>query len=121
MNIQTVRYYERRGLLPQAPRSQAGYRQYGDDTVARLQFINRAQELGFQLEEIREHLELRIEHGDACTTVEAKAKAKIETFDRRKIRELERMRSVLANLVEACEAREPTGDCPILETLSESE
>lgn len=120
VNVQTVRYYERRGLLPEPPRTRAGYRQYGGDTVQRLRFIKRAQELGFQLEEIAELLDLRIAHGDACATVEAKALAKIDMVDG-KIRELQRMRSVLANLVEACEARELTGECPILETLSEDE
>jgi Hg(II)-responsive transcriptional regulator len=120
VNIQTVRYYERRGLLPKPPRSHSGYRQYDVDAIARLRFIKRAQDLGFQLEEIAELLSLRIEHGGACSAVEAKTKAKIDTVDG-KIRELQRMRSVLANLVAACEAREVTADCPILETLSEAE
>lgn len=120
VNIQTVRYYERRGLLPEAPRSRAGYRQYEDDTVARIRFIKRSQQLGFQLEEIGELLDLRIEHGDACAAVEARAMAKIDTVDG-KIRELNRIRVVLSNLVEACEVRAPTGDCPILASLSEEE
>ncbi|HEX9728064.1 MAG TPA: MerR family DNA-binding protein [Gemmatimonadales bacterium] len=120
VNLQTVRYYERRGLLPAPPRSRAGYRQYGGDTVSRLRFIKRAQELGFQLEEIKELLDLRVEHGDACTAVEAKAQAKIDTVDG-KIRELRRLRAVLASLVASCAARELTADCPILETLSEDD
>jgi len=120
VNIQTVRYYERRGLLPEAPRSRAGYRQYDRDAVTRLRFIKRAQDLGFQLEEIAELLSLRVEHGDACSAVEARAMAKIETVDG-KIRELRRLRGVLANLVAACEAREMTADCPILEMLSEED
>lgn len=118
VNIQTVRYYERRGLLPQAPRTASGYRQYDTDAVARLRFIRRAQDLGFSLEEIAELLELRVEHGAACAAVEAKAKAKIAMVEK-KIDELERMRMVLEELARSCELREPTSDCPILETLSE--
>ena len=118
VNIQTVRYYERRGLLPEAPRTQAGYRTYDPDAVARLRFIKRAQDLGFSLEEISELLELRVEHGAACTAVEAKAKEKIATVEQ-KIDELERMKRVLFELAHACDLREPTSDCPILEALSE--
>ena len=118
VNIQTVRYYERRGLLPKAPRTASGYRQYDADAVARLRFIKRAQDLGFSLEEIAGLLELRVEHGAACAAVEATAKEKIAMVEK-KIGELERMRMVLAELARACELREPTSDCPILETLSE--
>lgn len=118
VNVQTVRYYERRGLLPKAPRTASGYRTYDTDVVARLRFIKRAQDLGFSLEEITELLELRVEHGAACTAVEAKAKDKIAMVER-KIDELQRMKSVLTELSRACEQRELTGDCPILEALSE--
>lgn len=118
VNVQTVRYYERRGLLPKAPRTASGYRTYDTEAVARLRFIKRAQDLGFSLEEITELLELRVEHGAACTAVEAKAKDKIAMVER-KIDELQRMKSVLTELSRACEQRELTGDCPILEALSE--
>ncbi len=118
VNIQTVRYYERRGLLPRAPRTASGYRQYDPDAVARLRFIKRAQDLGFSLEEIAELLELRVEHGAACAAVEAKANEKIAMVEK-KIGELERMKTVLVELSRACDLREPTSDCPILETLSE--
>lgn len=118
VNVQTVRYYERRGLLPKAPRTASGYRTYDTEAVARLRFIKRAQDLGFSLEEITELLELRVEHGAACTAVEAKVKDKIAMVER-KIDELQRMKSVLTELSRACEQRELTGDCPILEALSE--
>jgi len=119
VNLQTVRYYERRGLLPRPPRAASGYRQYDANAVARLRFIKRAQDLGFSLAEIGELLELRIEHGAACAAVEARAREKIAMVDR-KIGELKRMPMVLAELARACEVREPTSDCPILEMLSES-
>ena len=118
VNIQTVRYYERRGLLPEAPRTPSGYRTYEPEAVARLRFIKRAQDLGFSLEEIAELLKLRVEHGAACEAVEAKAKEKIAMVEKR-IDDLRRMRTVLVELSQACDLREPTSDCPVLETLSE--
>ena len=81
VNIQTVRYYERRGLMARPARTRSGYRQYGDDTVARLRFIKRAQMLGFSLHEIQELLELRVQHASACGTIEAKTEQKIELVD----------------------------------------
>src|SRR2546425_2915207 len=69
VNIQTIRYYERRGLFPTPRRTPAGYRQYADDAVARLRFIKHAQELGFSLQEIQELLGLRVRHGAACDAV----------------------------------------------------
>ena len=118
VNIQTVRYYERRGLLPEAPRTPAGYRTYEDEAIARLRFIKRAQDLGFSLEEITELLELRVEHAAACEAVEAKAKEKIAMVEK-KIAELNRMKTVLVELSRSCDLRTPTSDCPILEMLSE--
>ncbi len=118
VNIQTVRYYERRGLMPKAPRTRSGYRQYGDEAVARLRFIRRAQDLGFSLEEIRGLLELRVRGTSsvACEQVEAKTRQKISLVEG-KIRELKGIRRGLEQLVSACQTRNPTGDCPILEAL----
>src|SRR5574338_116078 len=98
VNIQTVRYYERRGLLPAPRRSTAGYRQYPEDVVPRIRFIKRAQELGFTPEEIAELLALLV---------------------RQELGELENLKRVLEGLVEACERRAPTAECPILEALEE--
>src|SRR6266581_4859338 len=66
VNVQTIRYYERRGLVPTPRRTASGYRQYTDDAVARLRFIKHAQELGFSLQEIQELLGLRVRHAAAC-------------------------------------------------------
>ncbi len=118
VNIQTVRYYERRGLLPEAPRTPGGYRMYDPEADARLRFIKRAQDLGFSLEEIAELLEFRVEHGAACEAVEAKAEEKIAMVEK-KMGELRRIKTVLVELSRACDLREPTSDCPVLETLSE--
>src|SRR5437879_11897403 len=78
VNIQTIRYYERRGLFAAPKRTPAGYRQYADDAVARLRFIKHAQELGFSLREIQELLGLRVRHGAACDAVERKTSQKHE-------------------------------------------
>jgi MerR family copper efflux transcriptional regulator len=118
VNIQTVRYYERRGLLLQPARTRAGYRQYPPEAADRLRFIKRAQELGFSLQEIGELLALSVKHASACAAVEARARDKIGLVNR-KISELQRMKRTLQHLAAACQAREPTSDCPILEALEE--
>ncbi len=118
VNTQTIRYYERRGLFPTPRRTPAGYRQYAEDAVARLRFIKHAQELGFSLKEIQELLALRVRHGAACDAVERKTHAKIALVEAR-IRELQRMKRTLQRLAVACESRQPTADCPILEALEE--
>ncbi len=116
VNVQTIRYYERRGLFPTPRRTPAGYRQYSEDAVARLRFIKHAQDLGFSLQEIQELLGLRVRHGAACDTVERKTRQKIEVVQQR-IRDLQRMSRTLEQLAAACTARRPTDDCPILDVL----
>lgn len=118
VGVETVRFYERKGLMPEPPRTASGYRQYPPDAVARLRFIRRAQGLGFTLEEIGDLLELRVDEVAACGTVEASARAKLRHVEE-KMAELGRIRGALRTLVAACEAREPTGECPILEELEE--
>lgn len=120
VNVQTVRYYERRGLMPAPPRSRSGYRQYDRSTLARIQFIKRAQALGFSLSEVAVLLDLRVDPDGACAAVETQAQAKIDTIDN-KVRELGRMRDALERLVAACETRAPTGDCPILMALEDDD
>ncbi len=116
VNVQTIRYYERRGLFPTPRRTPAGYRQYTEDAVARLRFIKHAQDLGFSLQEIQELLGLRVRRGAACDTVERKTRQKIEVVQQR-IRDLQRMKRTLEQLAAACTARRPTDDCPILHVL----
>jgi Hg(II)-responsive transcriptional regulator len=118
VGVETVRFYERKGLLPEPPRTPAGYRQYPADAVERLRFIRRAQGLGFTLEEISDLLELRVDEVAACGTVEMRARAKLASVDE-KLAELTRIRAALERLVGACHAREPTCECPILEELEE--
>ncbi|HZI23108.1 MAG TPA: MerR family transcriptional regulator [Gemmatimonadales bacterium] len=118
VNIQTVRYYERRGLVPTPRRTPAGYRQYAEEAVARLRFIKHAQELGFSLKEIQELLNLRARHASACDAVAQRTRAKIRLVQNR-IADLRRMQRTLQRLAAACAARRPTDDCPILEALED--
>lgn len=114
VNLETVRYYERRGLLPKPPRTEAGYRQFPPDTAQRLRFIKRAQELGFSLEEIRDLLALRVEPRN-CVDVRARAQAKIADIEE-KMKTLAAMKSTLRNLVNQCE-QSASGECVILASL----
>jgi Hg(II)-responsive transcriptional regulator len=114
----TVRYYERRGLVPQPARTAAGYRQDDLDTVRRLRFIKRAQEMGFSLREIHELLDLRIDRVSACAGVEARTRRKLALVEKR-IAELLRVRRSLLRLARACRRRERTAECPVLEILDE--
>lgn len=108
VNIQTIRYYERRGLIPAPPRTPSGYRQYTEVAVARIRFIKRAQALGFSLSEIRDLLALRVRRMSDCVTVERKAQSKIALMEH-KIRELNRMKRGLEWVIVASHSREPTG------------
>ncbi len=119
VGVETIRFYERKGLLPEPPRTLSGYRQYPGDAVDRVKFIRRAQGLGFALREISELLNLRVNEVAACGPVEAQAREKLEQVAG-KIEALRRIETALQRLVEACEAREPTGACPILEELDHS-
>ena len=116
VNIETVRYYERRGLLPEPSRSSSGYRRYEPEVVARIQFIKRAKLLGFSLNEITELLSLRVNSPANCEDVLRKAKDKCGEIDA-KISALSAMKRSLDQLITACEGRELTGECPILERL----
>jgi MerR family mercuric resistance operon transcriptional regulator len=116
VNIETVRYYERQGLIPEPPRRTSGYRQYSSDFVKRIQFIKRAQALGFSLKEITELLDLRIEPHTACDEVRSRAEQKVAAIEK-KIQTLERMKQVLDELIVACNHRALTSKCPILTTL----
>lgn len=115
VGVETVRFYERRGLLAAPPRRPSGYRMYGDEVVRRLRFIRRAQELGFSLAEIEELLALRGDSPDACQAARERAAAKLADLDER-MADLERMREALAALAHSCDAHVGAG-CPILEAL----
>ncbi|MGH8622765.1 MAG: heavy metal-responsive transcriptional regulator [Burkholderiales bacterium] len=118
--IDTVRYYEREGLLEKPARTASGYRHYRPDVVARLRFIRQAKELGFSLREIKELLSLRVEAGRSCADVRARAERKIADVEQR-VATLMRMKRALAKLASSCSGRAPTSECPILEALESRE
>ena len=122
VNIQTLRYYERRGLLPNPSRRPSGYRDYEPETVQRVRFIKRAQELGFTLVEIKELLVLREDEErrpDSRMRAAATAAAKINQIDD-KLRQLTAMRATLSQLVDACQCGQAALDCPIIEALEDA-
>ena len=120
VNIETIRYYEQRGLIPEPPRTTSGYRQYTEDYVERIRFIKRAQELGFTLKEIKELLSLRVDPETDRDEVKQRAATKIVTIEE-KISDLERMKHRLKLLVTSCSGRGPTSECPILEAMGSEE
>jgi len=117
VSIDTIRYYEQRGLIPAAVRSASGYRQYGADDVSRLRFIVQAKGLGFTLEEIGQLLALRADDSN-CTEVRAFAEAKAGEIEAR-MHKLSRMHHILLKLAEACEQSSDADPCPILKSLEE--
>jgi len=117
VNVETVRYYERRGLMPEPPRRDSGYRQYSEPDVTRIKFIKRAQTLGFTLKEISELLSLRVDPHTTCGDVKRRAEVKIADMEE-KIKILQRMKKALTKLASTCRGRGPMSECPILEMLS---
>jgi MerR family transcriptional regulator, mercuric resistance operon regulatory protein len=115
VNVQTLRYYERRGLLPRAPRRPSGYREFPDEAVRVVRFIKRAQRLGFSLDEIERLLRLRRGSGRDRAGIQAVAGQRIRQIEA-KIAELERMKSALRELMRSCRSG-GTPACPIIEAL----
>jgi MerR family mercuric resistance operon transcriptional regulator len=117
VNPETLRYYERKDLIPTPRRSDGGFRLYDDHYVDRLRFIQRAKELGFTLAEIKGLLDLRVDDEATCRDVKAQADEKLDEVEE-KIRDLQRIRDALSALAAACEGGGgPTSDCPILDVL----
>ncbi len=112
----TIRFYEREGLIPEPPRTASGYRQYPAETAARLRFILRAKDLGFALKEIRELLSLRLEEHSCRADVRQQTSDKIRDLEE-KIRDLQDMRSRLCELERACLDQGTIDECPILKAL----
>ena len=116
VNLQTLRYYERQGLLQKPPRTRSNYRLYPEEAVRRIRFIKRAQELGFSLKEIKELLSLRAAPRTRCSQIRKRAEAKVKNIDG-KVRTLKSMRKALSKLIAECTGRGPVTDCPILGSL----
>ena len=112
VGVETVRFYEREGLLEEPPRRASGYRQYSEQVVTRLRFIKRAQQLGFSLKEISELLLLRVDAQTSCEEVKGRTEAKIAEVERKMV-ELQHMRQALLQVHSLCTGPGPTSACPI--------
>ena len=116
--IDTVRYYERRGLIPRPQRTASGYRDFPGETVQQIRFIKRAQELGFALEEIQGLLALRLSGRAKCADVMHVAEHKLKLIED-KITDLRAMRRALKKLVASCHTESSILECPIIENLEQ--
>ncbi|WP_424363799.1 Hg(II)-responsive transcriptional regulator [Methylocystis parvus] len=118
VNVETIRYYQRRGLLDEPHKPFRGYRHYPDDTVRRLRFIKRAQALGFTLEEIASLL--RLDGAGCCADTRELAAHKVAMIEQ-KLSDLAAMRDALTALMRQCEDGQAEGPCPIISVLARSE
>ncbi len=115
VNVETIRYYQRRGLMPEPAKPTGGYRRYAVDDVQRVRFIKRAQALGFSLEEIGALLGLDQAH--ACSETRELAAHKLQVIEI-KLADLEAMRKALASLLRECDTGAARDGCPILHALA---
>ena len=116
VSVETIRYYEKEGLLEKPERKDSGYRQYNGDAIDRLFFIQQAKELGFSLKEIGELLSIKSDVNTVCSDVKHLAEDKLSDIQS-KIKMLRRMEKSLKELVDACPGKAPISDCPILDSL----
>ena len=116
IKVETIKFYQRRGLIEQPPRPESGYRTYPTETVRQIHFILRAKELGFSLQEIRELLGLRVTSGTSCSEIKVRAEAKLANIQQKQ-RVLARMETILRQLAIACQGQGPLSECPILSAL----
>jgi MerR family transcriptional regulator, copper efflux regulator len=116
VGVETVRFYERQGLIQEPPRRPSGYREYDDSVVSRLGFIRRAKELGFTLKEIKELLSLRRDPNTQATDIRRRAEAKIADIEA-KLRSLRKIKKALEKLTSACRKHGTSAECPLLHAL----
>lgn len=116
VNLQTVRYYERRGLISPKGRRDSGYRFYTEEAIKKIQFIKNAQALGFTLREIMQLLRLQVSDTARCGYIKRKAASKLEDI-RTKMKGLKTLEKVLEDLIGACRSGTTTDQCPILKSL----
>lgn len=118
VNVETIRFYQRKGLLPEPERPHGGIRRYGKADVARVKFIKAAQRLGFSLDEIGQLLKL--EDGTHCEEASMLAEHKLKDV-RKKLMDLTRMEASLSQLVRSCHARKGNVSCPLIAALEDEE
>ena len=120
VGVETIRFYERRGLMQEPPRRASGYRQYPARSIRRLTFIRQAKDLGFTLKEIQELLELRASSDRTCGEMRNQLEIKIADIDRR-LTDLQAMKGALVELHRTCDSTDPRAECPILDALESSQ
>jgi MerR family copper efflux transcriptional regulator len=120
VGIDTIRFYERQGVLEKPSRRESGYRQYPEEVVKQIRFIQRAKLLGFSLKEIVGLLNLRVDGLTSCEQVKEAAYAKLDQVER-KIAELEHMRQALLQVASLCTGKGPASACPMLDALDQQE
>jgi len=116
VGVETIRFYERKGLIDEPPRKASGYRQYDGGIIKHLSFIRKAKTLGFTLTEIKELLSLKAEEGSDCEDVKLLAGEKLADIEQ-KLESLRRMKRILKKLVDQCPGKGSARDCPILDAL----
>jgi Hg(II)-responsive transcriptional regulator len=120
LGIETVRFYERQGLIEPPPRTDSNYRIYPKEEVNRLKFIKSAKNLGFTLKEIKELFELQQDPHTTKADIKKRTVEKIEDI-KKKVRDLSRIQEALEHLSESCDGRGPLSECPILDALTGDE
>ena len=118
VGVETIRFYEREGLIMEPQRSAAGYRLYAPTAIKRIRFIQRAKDVGFTLKDIRELLMLRQQDGISCQDIQIKAAAKIADIEQKLI-ELQRMKNALQQMANKCTDEQSASECPILDALED--
>ena len=119
VSVETIRFYERKGLVEAPPRKDSGYRQFADSDIKRLLFIQQAKTLGFSLMEIKELLSIKDDPDTSSREVKSLALTKLNSIEE-KIKMLQRMKKTLKSLVDSCPGEGPKRHCPILEALDVS-
>lgn len=117
ISVETIRFYERKGLLQEPQRKESGYRQYQEEDIRKLVFIQHAKNLGFSLNEIRDLMSLQADSRSTSREVKDMAEHKLQDIEE-KIKMLQRMRRTLKPLVDKCPGKGPTSECPILDALA---
>lgn len=120
VGVETIRFYEREGLLAEPERRPSGYRQYPAEAVKRVRFIRHAKELGFSLREIQELLDLRVKPTTTCSVLRQRAQEKVADVEKR-VAAMQAIKATLERLVRSCRGKGPRDDCPILAVLDREE
>lgn len=117
VSVETIRFYERKGLLEEPPRKASGYRLYSGESIKQLAFIRQAKVLGFSLTQISELLSLQMDPSKDCGHIQGLAREKLQEVEQ-KIESLSRIKEALQTLIEQCPGEGPMDNCPILDALN---